>query len=114
MGAFSCIQGLMERGIPANRIVSVLPLSEEVSQAQDIYFTKYRLDQKVFGIMEGLGIETMRGNIASFEGDGKRRLKSAVFIDDRGFEFTVDCKILISCSDGDIDVDAFHAINDQS
>jgi len=112
--AFSCIQGLLDHGIPASSIVFVLPVSDESSQSPEIYFTKYRLDQKVFGILEELQIEIINGDIVSFTGDEKSRLKSATFIDERGFEFIVECKILISCSDGDIDVDAFHAVNDQS
>lgn len=80
----------------------------------DIYFTRYRIDQKITATLDALKIETNRGNITGVEATSSGDLACAHFLDERGFEFSVDCCMMICCSDGDIDVDAFNAINDQS
>jgi len=59
-------------------------------------------------------VETLRGNVQCFNSNETGELVSASFVDNRGFEFGVDCSMFVCCSEGDIDVDAFNAINDQS
>jgi len=111
--AFSCVQGLLDEGIQASQLLLVLPVSEETTQAKDTYFSRYRLMDRITAQLESLKVEFTHGNITGFQGkDGY--IRSASFIDDRGFEFEMDCSMLVCCSEGDIDVDAFNAVNDQS